>query len=136
MLALAACGGSSEPKAPTAHTITGTFTLLGQNEDSVSSDYVEGEFISVDGGCAGTGRYDDIEAGLQVTVSNETGTVIGTGALGQGTEVDAGCEFPFTVGNVPVAKFYKVEVGRRGTVNYSYADMEAASWKAELSLGD
>jgi hypothetical protein len=29
-----------------------------------------------------------------------------------------------------------VEVGRRGTVNYSYADMEAASWKAELSLGD
>lgn len=136
MLTLAACGGSSEPKAPPTHTITGTFTLLGQNEDAITNEYIEGEFISVDGGCAGTGGYDDIEAGLQVTVSNESGTVIGTGALGQGTEVDAGCEFPFKVENVPVAKFYKVEVGRRGTVSYSHADMEAASWKVELSLGD
>jgi hypothetical protein len=109
------------------HVITGTFLLSG----------VEGEdFITSDGGCQGTSGYDDVEPGLQVTISDQSGTVIGTGALDSGQAQEAGCVFHFEVNNIPVASFYKVAVGRRGEISYSQDQMKQASWSVELSLGD
>jgi hypothetical protein len=37
---------------------------------------------------------------------------------------------------VPVAKFYKVEVGRRGTISYSYEELKNNYWTVELTLGE
>jgi hypothetical protein len=65
--------------------------------------------------------------------------VIANGSLDKGEVVKTkfwnNCEFPFTVSNVPTAKFYRVEVGRRGQVSYSYDQMRANGWKVSLSLG-
>ena len=109
------------------HVITGTFLLSG----------TEGEdFFSDGGGCQGTSGYDDVEPGLQVTISDQSGTVIGTGALDSGQVLEAGCVFRFEVNNIPVASFYKVAVGRRGEISYSLDQMKQASWSVELSLGD
>jgi hypothetical protein len=109
------------------HVITGTFLLSG----------TEGEdFFADDGGCQGTSGYDDVERGLQVTISDQSGTVIGTGALDSGQVLEAGCVFRFEVNNIPVANFYKVAVGRRGEISYSLDQMKQMSWSVELSLGD
>lgn len=130
-LALAACGGSGS-KAPTTKTINGTFTLARGLD---TGEYDSDNFVEYGGGCGGTGGYEDIDSGLQVRVSNEAGTVIGTGALGSSAVTPNGCTFTFSVPNLPVAKFYKVEVGNRGELSYSYEEMEAAGWKAEFTLG-
>jgi hypothetical protein len=109
------------------HMITGTFLLSG----------IEGEdFITSDGGCQGSSGYDDVEPGLQVTISDQSGTVIGTGALDSGQVLEAGCVFRFEVNSIPVANFYKVAVGRRGEISYSLDQMKQMSWSVELSLGD
>jgi hypothetical protein len=109
------------------HVITGTFLLSGTEGD---------DFFADGGGCQGTSGYDDVEPGLQVTVSDQSGTVIGTGALDSGQVLEAGCVFRFEVNNIPVASFYKVAVGRRGEISYSLDQMKQASWSVELSLGD
>jgi hypothetical protein len=109
------------------NTITGSFTLLGEKDDPFGD--VDGEFDALpDGSCYGIGGYDDISSGLQVKVSNESGTVIATGALGQGEVIEGGCRFYFSVSDVPVAKFYRVEVGSRGELGYSYEQMKTAVW--------
>ena len=135
-----ACGdGDGESSATTTtqelHDITGSFTLLGQ-EDDPFSDVVDGVYIVGSSGCFGTGSYDDIISGLQVTVSNESETVIATGNLFPGEVTEDGCRFYFNISDVPVAKFYRVEVsGRRGEIRYSYEQMNAAVWNVSLSLG-
>jgi hypothetical protein len=109
------------------HVITGRFLLSG----------MEGEdFFADGGGCQGTRGYDDVEPGLQVTISDQSGTVIGTGTLDSGRVLETGCVFRFEVNNIPVASFYKVAVGRRGEISYSLDQMKQASWSVELSLGD
>jgi hypothetical protein len=132
VLALTGCGGDVDKKTPTTttqdhHVITGTFTLLG----------TEGEdFLDLTTGCTGTGGYDDVQAGLQVTISDQAGTVIGNGALGPGVNIADGCQFRFQVDNVPLATFYRLQVGRRGEISYSLDQMKRASWSAALTLGE
>jgi hypothetical protein len=46
-----------------------------------------------------------------------------------------GCRLYFRVPNVPVAKFYRVAVGRRGELSCSYEEMKSASWNVQLTLG-
>jgi hypothetical protein len=132
LVVLAGCGsdgGSQSPTSTTAatHTITGTYTLVGTQGD----DFLN----SPDVGCWGTGGFGDIDEGMAVTVTNEADVVIGNGALGPGEVTDDGCRFYFRAPNVPVAKFYRVEAGRRGKVNYSYEQMQAAGWNIGLTLG-
>jgi hypothetical protein len=133
LVVVAGCGGNGRNnRAATTTTqrtyiIGGTFTLTGTEGE----DFLQAESA----GCFGYGGYDDIEAGLQVVISNEANTVIGNGALGPGEITDDGCLFRFQVRDVPVAKFYNIEVGRRGKLNYSYDQMKAASWGVSLTLG-
>jgi hypothetical protein len=142
---VAACGTnrpsatSSGAPAATTHTITGTFALTG-TEDTAAVDEdgmpVDGEFIDLGQyGCAGTNGYDDIETGLQVQVSNEAGTAIGTGELGLGEMTSTECRFSFAVQNLPIAKFYKITVGHRGELDYSYQELQAAGWNVGFTLG-
>jgi hypothetical protein len=128
---LAACSGGGGEAVPTTtqerHVITGTFTLQGTEGD---------DFVDIGDSCSGTGGYDDVEPGLQVTVSDQAGTVIGNGALGDGETISEGCQFRFELNSVPLATFYRVEVGRRGQLSYSLDQMKQASWSVELTLGN
>jgi hypothetical protein len=141
MLVGGACGngdsgleGGATTTTQATNTITGSFTLLGQEDDPFSD--VDGVYLADgSGGCSGSGGYEDIGPGLQARVSNESGTVIGTGNLGPGEVIEDGCRFYFSISDVPVAKFYRVEVGGRGEISYSYEQMKAAVWNVSLSLG-
>lgn len=109
---------------------------------AVSPEFsLKGEFTLLDfdgwsgDPCSGDGGYDDIRAGLHVTVRDQTGTVLGTGALEGGTPLTAWCTFTFTVDALPKADFYSVEVGRRGELTYSFEELESSEWTVYLSLG-
>jgi hypothetical protein len=96
------------------HTIDGSFSLF---DKDVGSD------------CQGSAGYNDIGPGASVTVRNESGETIGTANLSNGDYVSGvGCDYTFTVEDVPDAKFYRIEVSHRGEVEYSFRQMEATDW--------
>jgi len=85
--------------------------------------------------------YPDIRPGTEVTVRDETRAVLGTAALGAGTlrrsplrGRDDDCVFSFSL-TVLDRDSYRIEVGRRGAVVFSRADLERANWKADLTIG-
>lgn len=103
-------------------TITGSISLF---DPDVGSD------------CTGSSGYDDIRSGASITIRNETGETLATGNLGAGEFFDGvGCDYPFTVEDVPDADFYRIEVTHRGEVEFSRAEMEQNDWEASLSLGE
>lgn len=118
-------GGDKVPtlRAPETNTIRGTFTLTDSDGYSGSSS------------CSGDGGYGDVEAGLKVDVRDESQTLLGTGNLTSGVEMSDGCTFRFVVNEVPKAKFYTIEVGRRGDLSYSHDEMEARGWSVSFTLG-
>jgi hypothetical protein len=126
-LALLACGGASAPPsaAPTPRVLHGTFTLTGTVEKRVST-------------CQGVGGYADIKEGLQVTIKDAAGTIVGTSALvfDKTPSPPQTCAYTFEVSGLPDATFYNVEAGRRGAVTFSRADLDARGWRVELTLGD
>jgi hypothetical protein len=151
-IVIGACSNPKSETAPTTaaetHTITGTFKLQGSaladteaaDPNTPNENFTTDKDLGLSGnGCQGTNGHDDVAAGLQVNVANESGTTIATGSLEQGEVVKDqfwnNCVFPFTVSNVPTAKFYRIEAGRRGQVSYSYEQMQANSWRVSLSLG-
>jgi hypothetical protein len=134
LVSLAGCGGNDDEKQAAAattttralHTITGTLVLIGTEDE---------DYLTAGQYCFGYQGYDDITDSAQVTVTNEAGTVIGTTQLGQGLAGKGECRFTFQVPNVPVAKFYSVEVSHRGKVTSSHAEMEASQWSVAMTLG-
>lgn len=111
------------------HTLRGTFALF--DTDAFSSS-------TSGSSCTGGSGYDDIREGADVNVYNETGKLVATSSLLGGTiasDANATCTFPFSVSNVPDAKFYKVEVSHRGGLTYSAADMRSNGWDLSLTLG-
>jgi hypothetical protein len=135
LLALCTCGGKDSDTQAAATTttqerysISGTFALNGTQGEEYETES-NGDL------CYGTGGYDDIQEGAAVTVTSETSTVIGTGGLEQSNYTGAGCEFLFTVPNLPRAKFYRIEISHRGQVNFSYDDLEKQNWYVRLDIG-
>lgn len=120
------------------YEITGTFRVY--QCDGCGYSNID---FPASGKCVGSGGYADIRPGLQVLVGDETGTLRGVGYLGEGSifldfESDAlgtGCEFEFAVGSLPPATFYQVGAGQRGTVTFSFEDLQANDWSIMLSLG-
>ena len=104
--------------------------------------------------CKGTGGYDDFGPGMNVTIRDGAGTLIAStrtepwGRLDLHPAYDevvemikAGTEGTQILGNrtlgqchvwwvafVPISEFYEVEVGRRGTLSYSYSELEERGW--------
>ena len=89
--------------------------------------------------CYGTGGYSDIKSGLKVVVKNERQKIIGVSSLSgdsyTGNYPGVVCEFPFVVEDLPKAKFYTIEVGRRGELTYPYDELEEQNWEVAFSLG-
>ena len=128
---------------PAEYEIRGIFTL-------VDSDVERDGYL-----CWGTGGYDDVAAGMNVTVRDGNDVIIGVGSTDNVTREDRTsldpwladvatgvanerypnvvCTLVFKV-SVPDAEFYSVEVGHRGELNYSRAEMEAADWAVALTL--
>ena len=74
-------------------------------------------------------------------VKDESNKVIGSGYLQQGglsldfNSGDATCSFSFLIKELPKAEQYQVELGRRGSMTYSFADRVASNWTIGLKIG-
>jgi len=76
--------------------IAGTLEILAAADDRPS-------FLSIPlGGCVTTGGYEDIKVGAQITVRDQTGTILGIGELEPIFTDMFKCEFAFTI-DVPDA---------------------------------
>ena len=115
------------PPSGTGHTISGTLTLFGASNASLTV---------TPGGttdCRGVGEYSAIRTGLPVSVQDQAGAILATGSL----TFDGGhaCQFGFALPDVPDAAFYSIKVGHFGAVSYSRDQLAAASWHVEFTLG-
>lgn len=101
-------------------------------------DLVDSHYLSVADGarCQGHGGYGDIDSGLQVTVKDATGRLIASSALRTGRVEGSACVFPFQITEITRSDYYTFEVGRRGDLTYSHAEMVANGWEAGFVLGD
>lgn len=128
-LFVAGCSAAIPTPAPTpiTHTITGTLTLQS------ASNW--GGVPGTPGRCQGTGGYADVKEGQTVIIEDQTHTVIATTATTwKAVTANNDCQYGFST-IVPDATFYSVEVGHRGAVTNSKADMESKGWHVELTLG-
>ncbi|MEV7159382.1 hypothetical protein AB0N77_32990 [Streptomyces misionensis] len=105
----------------------GTFTLEGTFE------LTEGATSDDNGGCMGTGGYDDIREGTGVTVYGAGGDVIATGAIQNPDFSGLTCTFDVKVEDVPKGeKFYKVEVSHRGTLQLTAQEAQSGQFAGSL----
>jgi len=130
---LAAC--SHAPAAPARHRLTGEYAVHGAYAKPGQPQPTSGAACNP----AAVG-YSDIHAGTAVVVKNAGGSTLGRTALQGGTMRISGsfrddCMFTFTV-TVSDQPAYQVEVGNRGGVSFSKAQLEQAHWKAELAIGN
>ena len=107
----------------TTFEVVGTFTLY-------SDDY-----LCVGGGIALSGGYDDIGAGTDVKWENGNGDRLATTNLGEDSESGRdSCEWTFTSQLPEGEDIYVLSVGRRGTQEYTEAELKVPGTVA-LSLG-
>lgn len=91
-------------KAASTHVIKGSITL-----QAGIADYSIQVPDNPEAGdpCLGLGGYSDMQAGTEVTVKDEDGTLLASGSLREGTldevveDVLLFCKFPFTIEDVP-----------------------------------
>ena len=84
--------------------------------------------------CSGTGGFDDITAGMQIVVEDTSGRILGSATLDYGHVEDGDCVFDFSI-QVPRSEFYTLTSGRRGSLTYSFEDLENSNWGVALTLG-
>src|SRR6266480_3394260 len=111
------------------HKISGTLTLLNSDTNSPS-------VTSTGAVCQGAGPYGDIAAGNGVALKDADGKLLAITSLGVGSGSPTSCVFGFTLKDVPEVPFYSIEVGRRGQVGYTLADMKSNGWTLALSMGN
>ena len=107
-------------------SVSGTYLLIGSSPNSIS---VSGS------GCSGSGGYSDIQTGTNVMLRDGDGKILATSSLGGGSKGTGTCSFSFRFADVPEVSFYTVEVGRRGQLSYSLADLRSKDWTLLLTLG-
>lgn len=137
--ALSGCSGAHAPQAsptPVKVDMTGDVLIYpGSNPPVFGSD---GDT------CEGQGRYGDIHEGASVTITDQSGVVVAMGSFygskitqsimmpGYRKQAAVQCTFSFRA-LVPEREFYGVEVGQRGVVRFSRAQVDSKS--IHLSLG-
>jgi hypothetical protein len=118
LIAILGCGGGKR-------LVTGSITVRDTDQA-----YSTGALCRTEGG------YDDVRVGTDVVVKDGQGAIIGVGSLEDGQADSAfDCRFDFSL-EVKDSEFYSFEVGDRGEISYSRADLEAQAWDVSFSLGD
>jgi hypothetical protein len=89
--------------------------------------------------CSGSGGYSDFQAGMNVTVHDGNGKIIGAGQLDNDpnshlAHPNVECDL---IGAIDIrdADFYVVTIGKRGDQTYAKADMAKRGYSMELTLG-
>lgn len=98
---------------------------------------IDSDISGSDDNCYGAGGYEDIQAGMSVTIRDGQSNILATGHTENGIQESSSvtCVFKFQVVNVPKSDFYSVEVGHRGQLNYSYEEIKKKNWEVSLSIG-
>lgn len=112
---------------PDPITVAGGMTIVGsKNYENVGS------------GCQGDGGYSDLSEGASITVTDASGTTVGTGRLEQGDPIRGGrCVFGFSVPGVKGgSEFYGIEIANRGVVTYTADQIMAGASQVQLSIGN
>lgn len=82
--------------------------------------------------CSGAGGYNDISAGVAVTIGDQTGKTLGVTSL-QAGHVDSGsCVFDFATSVPAGATLYTVVISHRGTQTFQPSDVATGF---NMSLG-
>ncbi|MBS2535367.1 hypothetical protein KGQ20_21615 [Catenulispora sp. NF23] len=82
----------------------------------------DGGYSSVGTTCSGSGGYQDINAGVAVTIGDQTGKTLAVTSLAAGTFGGGGCQFAFST-NVAAATTYTVTISHRGTQTFMPAEV-------------
>ena len=92
--------------------------------------------------CSGenTAAFRDAVPGATVTVEDQSGAVVGSGQLEPGTitaasAISGTCQFEFSVSSLPDRVAYQFQVGHRPFVGFTKAQLQAAAWNPQLTLG-
>lgn len=134
--------GAKEDAA--SRTLTGSVTINNAPDDEYGFRFVDqvqnepGGQFAIGKPCSGrtiSSGYADLSPGADVVVKNEKGEIIATGALQEGVWIRRACKMSLVVADVPQAKFYEIEVGRRGPQRYSASELTAQGFKLTLTLG-
>jgi hypothetical protein len=92
-----------------------------------------GTSVSTGDGCEGTGGYNDITAGVAVTVGGANGQTLRIGALGPGVpRYGDFCDFTFDVAVPAGQSLYTVTISHRGTQTVTPDQLSAG---IQLTLG-
>jgi hypothetical protein len=106
--------------------VTGTFEV-------VDDRYA---YLADGASCSGAGGYSDIRAGSPVSVRSGAGDFLASGSLRGGYVEGLRCVFDFELIAVDRSDFYTFEVGRRGELTYSHAELAANGLHVDFYLGD
>lgn len=114
---------------PQGEILTGSVTIFYYNELNPYTG----------GGCtaekAGPGEFADLKAGTPVVVTDESGEELGRGALSAGSDMLSTCRFLFSVGPLPEAAAYTIQVGERTPVSYTHGELAARGWEVSFDYG-
>lgn len=106
-------------------TVSGTITLF------------QAELVREGESCAGTGEYEELAPGGQVTVRNGDDKTIAVAELQRSAWLGpAACRFPFSIPNLPRSSIYLFAVDGQEQVEYSRSQLEDANWRVYLIAGE
>jgi len=118
LMAVLGCGGGKR-------LVTGSITVRDTDQA-----------YSIGALCRTEGGYDDVRVGTDVVVKDGQGAIIGVGSLEGGQAESAfDCRFDFSL-EVKDSEFYSFEIGDRGEISYSRADLESQAWDVSFTLGN
>ena len=147
LTAVTACGGESKVKI-------GGFMMLSVD---ITEYVTEGtsNFVGSWNGCSGIGGYNDFGSGMDVSIRDADGKIIGTtstrnfstsdlssddedlksAAVSTQENSELACGIVYGPISVPKSEFYEVEIGSRGTLTYSHEELVAANFWTFSTLG-
>lgn len=121
---LAASVYSVRPSPNRNPTVSGTLTLF------------QAELVMDGESCHGTGEYEDLAPGGQVTVRNQDDETIAVAELQRSAWLGPeACRFPFSIPDLPRASVYVFAVNDRDQVEYTRRQLEEAGWRVFMVTG-
>lgn len=105
-----------------AHTSSSSSSSSATTPVHGSLTLPDGGYNSVGDTCSGSGGYQDISAGVAVTIGDQTGKTLAVTSLQAGTFGNGGCVFTFSA-KVAAATTYMVTISHRGTQTFTPADV-------------